>query len=253
MAETVYLRPTWERWRRLSAAPTSLTRALMYERLGSVRLTGVVLDVGGGRQADYVSLLDPVRLVSVNRYADLDPSVIADANGRLPFPDDTFDVAISLNTFEHLRRGDATAAEMVRLVRPGGELHLLVPFLYRVHGHPDDYVRRTPSGWRALFEDAGVPGSHVQVDALVWDPVSTAFDIADTAPLGRWWWRGRRHLRRLVMARTLLFGRIDKRQATHEDDVVAGFALAHYVRVRIPATGRPAGGYNRDNRRESRK
>ena len=47
-----------------------------------------------------------------------------DACGRLPLPDAHADVAYSFNTFEHLHDPAAALAEMVRVVRPGGLVHL---------------------------------------------------------------------------------------------------------------------------------
>ena len=53
-----------------------------------------------------------------------------DACGRLPFEDDSFDLAYSFNTFEHLHDPAAALAEMQRVVRPGGLIHLKFGPLY---------------------------------------------------------------------------------------------------------------------------
>lgn len=44
----------------------------------------------------------------------------------MPFADDTFDVVMSMNSLDHVVDACRTAAEMVRVVRPGGTILLLV-------------------------------------------------------------------------------------------------------------------------------
>jgi SAM-dependent methyltransferase len=45
----------------------------------------------------------------------------------LPYKDASFDVVLSYQTLEHVQDGDAVIAEMLRVVRPGGALHLRCP------------------------------------------------------------------------------------------------------------------------------
>jgi ubiquinone/menaquinone biosynthesis C-methylase UbiE len=46
---------------------------------------------------------------------------------RLPFPDETFDWIICHTVIEHVDNVDACIAEMVRVLRPGGYIHLEAP------------------------------------------------------------------------------------------------------------------------------
>jgi hypothetical protein len=108
----------------------------------------------------------------------------------------------------------------------------MTPFLYRVHGHPDDFHRQTASAWHQLFERTGVTFDQLEVEPLVWDAFSTAWALVDTVPLGRNWWRMRRVLRPLVLARPLLFGRVDRRMADRAESITREFPLAYYVRAR---------------------
>jgi hypothetical protein len=41
------------------------------------------------------------------------------------------------------------------MLRPGGHFLIIVPFLLKVHGYPEDCTRWTDSGLRWLLEDAG--------------------------------------------------------------------------------------------------
>lgn len=226
--------PSREDWQRLRRTRGTLLRELMNIEIASLDLDGRVIDVGGGADASYNPLLPGgLEIVSVNIDPAIHPTVLHDVANPLPFDDDSFDHAITFNTLEHLADDQFALNELVRVTKPGGGIHVLVPFLYRVHGHPDDYHRHTASGWNLMFRRAGIPDDHQQVRPLVWDPFSTGWAIADGAPLGRNWWRMRRFLRPLVLRRPLLMRSVDRRMnADKVDDTVSQYALA----FRIDAT-----------------
>src|SRR5690606_1441949 len=48
----------------------------------------------------------------------------------------------------------------------GGAVHVIVPFMFRIHGHPDDYFRATPSWWRETFDRTGF--ARLDLMPLVW-------------------------------------------------------------------------------------
>ncbi|TVP97406.1 MAG: class I SAM-dependent methyltransferase, partial [Roseinatronobacter sp.] len=76
--------------------------------------------------------------------------LVADAHA-LPFPDRSFDSVIAIEVFEHLYDPKLAASEIHRVLRSGGEAVVTVPFMFRVHGDPQDYQRFTSSGLEALF------------------------------------------------------------------------------------------------------
>lgn len=71
----------------------------------------------------------------------------------LPFADASVDLVVSTSLFEHLRDPRRAAAEATRILKPGGECYLEVPWMYEVHGDPMDFQRWTLPGLRALFGD----------------------------------------------------------------------------------------------------
>lgn len=207
----------------------------MYERLRLLDLPRPILDLGGGGRSDYADILARGgAVVTANLETTLAPSVLADASRGLPFRDSAFASVLSLNTLEHVRCEATALAEMVRVLRPEGTMHIMVPFLYRVHGHPGDFHRNTAAGWVAKLGEAGIPETHLTVEPLVWDPFSSAWAIADCAPLGRFWWRMRRFLRPLVLARPLLLGRVDRRERARADEITAEYALGYHLAARRP-------------------
>ena len=54
----------------------------------------------------------------------------------LPFPDATFDLVVCRHMLQAVPRPEEAMAEMVRVLRPGGRLHLLVEDYGMIHMHP---------------------------------------------------------------------------------------------------------------------
>lgn len=109
-------------------------------------LNGWALNVGAGGTAQ--KLANVVELeYSLFRNTD----VSADAH-RLPFRDACFDAVVTFNTFEHLADPPRAAAEILRVLRPGGRLVLHTAFLQPVHEPPYHFYNATEFGVRKWFE-----------------------------------------------------------------------------------------------------
>ncbi len=110
---------------------------------GRHRYTGVDLGIGD----------------SAWNYGDLD--AVADLNS-LPFRDGCFDASMNVVTLEHVREPACVLAEILRVLRPGGELLLIVPHEWEVHQSPYDYYRYTRYGLEYLLEKAGFASWEIQ-------------------------------------------------------------------------------------------
>lgn len=167
--------PGFGRWRRLTAGKSGLSvlRMMEYEALKTVPLSGRVLDVGGGQKAKYLELLPKgIELRSVNIDPDIAPTDVIEPNSPLPFSDNSFDSVLCLNTLEHIYDAKAVLHEIHRVLKPGGQIYVMVPFMFRIHGHPDDYFRATPSWWQETFKRVGF--SSMKLKPLVWGRATTA-------------------------------------------------------------------------------
>jgi SAM-dependent methyltransferase len=64
---------------------------------------------------------------------------------ELSLPDACAQTVICVDTLEHVFEARRAVAEMIRVLKPGGTLLLAAPFDFRIHDHPSDYWRLTPS------------------------------------------------------------------------------------------------------------
>ncbi len=115
------------------------------------------------------------------------PSYVAEHAGFVDF----FDVVYSNNVFEHLRRPWLAAANIMRLVKPGGIGIVVAPFAVRYHQAPEDYYRYTHAGLRSLFEDAGpievlVCGYDLAGRRNDWQGSGEANDLVPEDKFGAW-------------------------------------------------------------------
>jgi SAM-dependent methyltransferase len=109
------------------------------------RLTGRLLENGCG-VGTYVKHLSPHAGVVVGLEYDLERAwqahqagehILSATGEKLPFPDESFDLILSHEVLEHVGDDRAAAAEMARVLRPGGRIALFVPnrgYPFETHG-----------------------------------------------------------------------------------------------------------------------
>ncbi|HEX7390090.1 MAG TPA: methyltransferase domain-containing protein [Acidiphilium sp.] len=129
----------------ISANPYTPEALALIERVTSAH--GTVLDCGAGSRPRRTRGVVNVEIVD---YASTDVLAIGES---LPFADASFDGAVSLAVLEHVRDPFRCAKELLRVVKPGGELLIDVPFLQPVHGYPHHYYNMTAQGLTNLFGD----------------------------------------------------------------------------------------------------
>ena len=109
---------------------------------------GMLLDCGAGLRNTY---FDNVVNFEICDYATTDVRGVGE---RLPFRDNVFDAVFSFNVLEHVRDPFACARELVRVLKPGGRLYCVVPFLQPFHAYPHHYYNMTAQGLANLFADS---------------------------------------------------------------------------------------------------
>lgn len=115
------------------------------QALFSSEPSGLFLDLGSG-------LRDVFSPNVINVEIDALPTTDVIAWGeKLPFGNGVFDGAVCLAVLEHVKDPFAVAAELVRVVKPGGKIIVDWPFLQPVHGYPHHYFNATMDGAMEAF------------------------------------------------------------------------------------------------------
>lgn len=129
---------------------------------------GLILDCGAGsRPAYYENVVN----FEIAAYPSTDVRGVGEV---LPFKDASFDAVISIAVLEHVKDPFQCAREIVRVLKPGGDLLCCVPFLQPMHGYPHHYYNMTSSGIRNLFEPHievrrhEMPDSVLPIWSLIW-------------------------------------------------------------------------------------
>ena len=113
--------------------------------------SGRVLEIGGrlhprgqvfGEAFDYVNL----DLQHAGEH-----TVVGDITACPEIADGSYDVVLSVDVFEHLDRPWLAAAEISRILAPGGLSYTSTLFSWRYHPCPIDYYRYTPDALAFLF------------------------------------------------------------------------------------------------------
>lgn len=138
---------------------TDITAAFYQHNL-PLYAKGNLVDLGCGNVPFYQVYKDLVTSITCvdwpntnhkNDYLD----VTCDLNKPLPFDNAIFDTIVISEVLEHIANPEGIWQEMARILKPGGNLILSVPFLYRIHEAPFDYYRYTEFALKSFAERNG--------------------------------------------------------------------------------------------------
>lgn len=179
-----------------------------------------VLNLGSGPGR----VLAGERVVNVDLFPMPGVDIVADL-GSLPIRSESVDLLLSIAVLEHVPDPGALLAEMMRILRPGGEIFCFVPFLQPFHAAPYDYSRLTKEGLRHLFSKFEVIESGIgagPVSAFLW---TMQHALALALSLGSV--RAYSLLFPFIMAATWPLKYLDRLLDRHPkaDDIASGFYL----------------------------
>lgn len=128
--------------------PTIL-RAAEHAALKTLNLSGSILDLGGDGRSEYRKLIQGNHtFTTINLDEKAAPDILHDLEKPLPLANESYDHVLLINVLEHVYEYRQLLAESARVVRPGGAVVIVVPFLFPVHPSPNDFWRFTEEALR---------------------------------------------------------------------------------------------------------
>ncbi len=113
---------------------------MVAESAGALPDGAAFVDLGGGRQCEFVAVVPrdrAVRVIAVDiseeelaHNTDADETVVADVSKGLPFANGAVDLLVSRTALEHVDGVPAAIQHMARVMKPGGRTIHLVPGRY---------------------------------------------------------------------------------------------------------------------------
>lgn len=139
---------------------------------------GRVLDIGGREgSSSYWRFLRHtkwMRQTTLDIDAASKPDVVLNLESEaMPFAPGHFDTALFFNVLEHVKNGDEVLTKIAAVLRPGGTLVGVVPFLVAVHPDPHDYMRYTNEGLHNVLTAAGF--SKVEILPVSRGPIAASY------------------------------------------------------------------------------
>jgi SAM-dependent methyltransferase len=107
---------------------------------------GTILNIGSGNYPRQPNVVN----VDMMDYDNVD--IVCDIH-KLPFKDNSIDGVMSVAVLEHVREPAKVLAEVHRVLKPGGQVFSVIPFMQPFHASPHDFQRYTLPGIEYLHRD----------------------------------------------------------------------------------------------------
>lgn len=101
---------------------------------------------------------------TLDLYANPRLTFVAESEYRFPIADETYDIVLSGQVLEHVRKPWVWIRELARVCRSGGTVITINPVSWPYHQAPIDCWRVYPEGMKALYEEAAL-----EVLTSVWE------------------------------------------------------------------------------------
>lgn len=108
--------------------------------------------------------------------------VVADLHD-LPDDLDGFDLVVCTEVLEHVEDPAVVARQLHKILLPGGELLVTVPFVGALHEEPYDFTRFTNAGLRSVLERAGFRVESVAPLTGFWSTLALLLRFAGLATM----------------------------------------------------------------------
>jgi len=125
---------------------TTCRRYYLDKLLLDFNFYGNVLDIGGKKTNKRGIFRPPIQTVETWRYLNTDKSTCPDflcSATSVSIKENLFDIVILTEVLEHIDNPTDVIQESRRILKHSGKILISMPFLYPVHGDPNDFQRWT--------------------------------------------------------------------------------------------------------------
>lgn len=99
-------------------------------------------------------------------------------NDKIPSQSDTFDSILLADVLEHLYDPQHAINEISRVLKPNGNVIIVVPFMYWLHEEPHDYFRFTEHALKKMCSNAGLKITKLEQTGGLPDVIIDLFEKA---------------------------------------------------------------------------
>ena len=122
-----------------------------------------ILDVGAGEKpykkyftnSQYESCDSKEALEEINLSKNQEHTFYCDITKKIPREDETYDIIICSEVFEHINEPQKAASEIYRVLKKNGEFYMTVPQCHGLHMEPHNYFNYLSFGIEYILKNAG--------------------------------------------------------------------------------------------------
>ncbi len=92
------------------------------------------------------------KIINIDLFGFPNVDIVSDIQ-KTPLPSDAVDYAIVDTVLEHVPEPHAVAGELLRILKPGGRVLCIAPFIFNYHGYPAHYFNFSKDGLEQLFRE----------------------------------------------------------------------------------------------------
>lgn len=130
-------------------SPVCYTGLSAQKFLKKFKKGSLMLNVGAGVHRPHPDIVN----TDIFYYEGID--LVANAE-ELPLASNSVDAIVCESLLEHVPNPKKIVTDMYRVLKPGGQMYIVIPFVYPFHACPNDFYRWSITGLKELLKDGEI-------------------------------------------------------------------------------------------------
>ena len=158
----------------------SLNRILQEIYVGKTQVSGKIVEFGAedGSLKNFTNLVtlnDKSEILFSDKFPKHHKTIKQDLESTLSFENESFDGIFIFNVLEHVFDVKNAFSEINRCLKKNSSIIGSTPFIYRVHGAPNDYSRYTKQFIEKILQETNY--KNIKVKNIGFGPFTAAYTI----------------------------------------------------------------------------